>query len=149
MNVWLARLPVYEPMIHAALAEKNLPRDLVYLALIESGYSNSAVSRSKAVGMWQFMRPTARRFNLRVDSHVDERYDWQSSTDAAIAYLKVLHDHFDGSWPLAFELMRRCQLAATPGRDFAQAEPGRYLRFSTANSMAQLQEAVARLEAAW
>ncbi len=54
-----------------------------------------------------------------------------------------------GSWPLAFELMRRCQLAATPGRDFAQAEPGRYLRFSTANSMEQLQEAVARLETAW
>lgn len=54
-----------------------------------------------------------------------------------------------GSWPLAFELMRRCQLAATPGRDFAQAEAGRYLRFSTANSMEQLQEAVARLEAAW
>jgi len=54
-----------------------------------------------------------------------------------------------GSWPLAFELMRRCQLAATPGRDFAQAEPGRYLRFSTANAMEQLQEAVARLEAAW
>ncbi|HSX93389.1 MAG TPA: pyridoxal phosphate-dependent aminotransferase, partial [Hydrogenophaga sp.] len=54
-----------------------------------------------------------------------------------------------GSWPLAFELMRRYQLAATPGRDFAQAEPGRYLRFSTANSMEQLQEAVARLEAAW
>ncbi|MCY1555704.1 hypothetical protein D9M68_923860 [compost metagenome] len=54
-----------------------------------------------------------------------------------------------GSWPLAFELMRRCQIAATPGRDFAQAEPGRYLRFSTANSMEQLQEAVARLEAAW
>ena len=53
-----------------------------------------------------------------------------------------------GSWPLAFELMRRCQIAATPGRDFAQAEPGRYLRFSTANSMEQLQEAVARLEAA-
>ena len=53
-----------------------------------------------------------------------------------------------GSWALAFELMQRCQLAVTPGRDFAQAEPGRYLRFSTANSMAQLQEAVARLEAA-
>jgi aspartate/methionine/tyrosine aminotransferase len=44
--------------------------------------------------------------------------------------------------------MKRCQLATTPGRDFGQAEPGRYLRFSTANSMAQLQEAVARLEQA-
>jgi aspartate/methionine/tyrosine aminotransferase len=49
---------------------------------------------------------------------------------------------------LAFELMRRCQIAATPGRDFGVAEPGRYLRLSTASSMEQLQEAVARLEAA-
>ncbi len=53
-----------------------------------------------------------------------------------------------GSWTLAFELMKRCQIAATPGRDFGSAEPWRYLRFSTANSMAQLQEAVARLEQA-
>jgi aspartate/methionine/tyrosine aminotransferase len=53
-----------------------------------------------------------------------------------------------GSWALAFELMKRCQLATTPGRDFGTAESGRYLRFSTANSMAQLQEAVARLEQA-
>jgi len=53
-----------------------------------------------------------------------------------------------GSWTLAFELMQRCQLATTPGRDFGSADPGRYLRFSTASSMEQLQEAVARLEAA-
>jgi aspartate/methionine/tyrosine aminotransferase len=53
-----------------------------------------------------------------------------------------------GSWSLAFELMKRCQLATTPGRDFGHAEPGRYLRFSTASSMAQLREAVARLEQA-
>ena len=53
-----------------------------------------------------------------------------------------------GSWALAFELMKRCQLAATPGRDFGSADPGRYLRFSTANSMAQLREAVSRLEQA-
>ncbi len=53
-----------------------------------------------------------------------------------------------GSWTLAFELMKRCQLATTPGRDFGTAEPGRYLRFSTANAMAQLQEAIARLEQA-
>ncbi len=53
-----------------------------------------------------------------------------------------------GSWALSFELMRRCQLATTPGRDFGVAEPGRYLRFSTANAMEQLREAVARLEQA-
>ena len=53
-----------------------------------------------------------------------------------------------GSWALALELMRRCQLATTPGRDFGLADPGRYLRFSTANAMPQLQEAVSRLETA-
>ena len=53
-----------------------------------------------------------------------------------------------GSWALAFELMKRCRLATTPGRDFGVAEPGHYLRFSTANAMSQLREAVARLEAA-
>lgn len=52
------------------------------------------------------------------------------------------------SWRLAHALLERCQIAATPGRDFAQAEPGRYLRFSTASSMEQLQEAIARIEAA-
>ncbi len=53
-----------------------------------------------------------------------------------------------GSWSLAFELMQRCQIAATPGRDFGLAEPQNWLRFSTANALPQLQEAVARLEAA-
>lgn len=52
-----------------------------------------------------------------------------------------------GSWELAFELMRRCRIAATPGRDFGVAQPGRYLRFSTAQSMDTLQEAISRLEA--
>ncbi|MGI9217419.1 MAG: pyridoxal phosphate-dependent aminotransferase [Hydrogenophaga sp.] len=53
-----------------------------------------------------------------------------------------------GSWTLAFELMQRCQIAATPGRDFGQAEPQHWLRFSTANALPQLREAVVRLEAA-
>lgn len=50
------------------------------------------------------------------------------------------------SWEFAFELMKRSRIAVTPGRDFGVADPGRYVRFSTANSMAQLQEAIARLE---
>jgi aspartate/methionine/tyrosine aminotransferase len=53
-----------------------------------------------------------------------------------------------GSWALAFALMQRCQLATTPGRDFGSAAPERYLRFSTANAMPQLQEAIHRLEQA-
>ena len=61
--------------------------------------------------------------------------NWGISTDAA-----------HGSWDFAFELMKRAHLAATPGRDFGTADPQRYIRFSTANSMAQLQEAIHRLE---
>ena len=60
MNIWLTRLPRYEPMIRERLQREGLPGDLVYLALIESGFSNTATSRAKAVGMWQFMKRTGR-----------------------------------------------------------------------------------------
>ncbi|MHB1328045.1 MAG: lytic transglycosylase domain-containing protein [Gemmatimonadales bacterium] len=101
MAIWLERLPVYEPMIHTALAAHSLPRDLLYLALIESGYSNTAVSRSRAVGMWQFMRPTAREYGLRVDSWVDERRDPVKATLSATRYLADLTRRFSGSHYLA------------------------------------------------
>ena len=68
MGMWLTRMPRYEGMIRARLQEQGLPGDLVYLALIESGFSNSATSRAKAVGMWQFMKRTAQGYGLRVDS---------------------------------------------------------------------------------
>ncbi len=101
MAIWLERLPVYEPMIHSALAAHSLPRDLLYLALIESGYSNTAVSRSRAVGMWQFMRPTARDYGLRVDSWIDERRDPVKATLSATRYLADLTRRFSGSHYLA------------------------------------------------
>lgn len=101
MAIWLGRLPVYEPMIRAALVEHKLPQDLVYLALIESGYSNTAVSRSKAVGMWQFMRPTAREYGMRVDHWVDERRDPVKATRAAARFLADLTRRFNGSHYLA------------------------------------------------
>lgn len=94
MAIWLERLPRYEAQIRARLQERGLPGDLVYLALIESGYSNSAVSRSRAVGMWQFMQPTARAYGLRVDSWVDERRDFVKATDAAARYLADLTRQF-------------------------------------------------------
>lgn len=100
-QIFLDRSHKYLPHIRQKLREAGLPEELAYLALIESGFQPKIVSRSGAGGMWQFMRPAAQRFNLRVDSHVDERYDWISSTDAAIQYLKSLHDDFGGSWPLA------------------------------------------------
>lgn len=100
MGIWLSRMPRYEGMIRSRLQEHGLPGDLVYLALIESGFSNAATSRAKAVGMWQFMKATARGYGLRVDSWVDERRDPYRATDAAVRHLKQLNDRF-GSLYLA------------------------------------------------
>jgi membrane-bound lytic murein transglycosylase D len=94
MAIWLTRMPRYETMIRTKFRAAGLPADLVYLALIESGYSNSAVSRSRAVGMWQFMKGTARLYGLRVDRWVDERRDPYKATEAAVRFLSDLRDRF-------------------------------------------------------
>lgn len=96
----LGRKDKYSDMIGAKLAAKQMPRDLIYLAMIESEFNPSAQSPVHAVGMWQFMSATARRFGLAVHGHVDERRDPARATDAAVAYLSSLHDRF-GSWYLA------------------------------------------------
>jgi membrane-bound lytic murein transglycosylase D len=100
MQIWLDRMPRYEPMIRERLQKANMPADLVYLALIESGFSLTATSRAKAVGMWQFMRPTGRYYGLRVDRWMDERRDPVKATDAAVRFLSDLNDRF-GSLYLA------------------------------------------------
>jgi membrane-bound lytic murein transglycosylase D len=100
MGIWLQRLPRYESMIRERLQREGLPGDLVYLALIESGFSNTATSRAKAVGMWQFMKATGKGYGLRVDSWVDERRDPFKATDAAVRHLADLNRRF-GSLYLA------------------------------------------------
>jgi membrane-bound lytic murein transglycosylase D len=97
---FLQRKGRYEPLITAALDEREMPRDLVYLAMIESGFNPRAYSRSRASGMWQFVRETGRRYGLDVNNAVDERNDPVKATTAALGYLSDLHQRF-GSWYLA------------------------------------------------
>ena len=132
----LARSQAYESMMKRIFREKNLPEDLVYVALIESGFNPYALSRSKASGIWQFMTKTAKRFGLKVDAWVDERRDPEKSTYAAAEYLKNLYEIFN-CWYLAtasynagegkiLEAMKR-----THSQDFWEISKYRYLKKET------------------
>ena len=99
-EVYLDRLGRWESLVRAKLVAAHMPQDLVYLAVIESGMNPLAVSRRRAVGLWQFMASTGRRYGLTVDNWVDERRDPWRATDAAIRMLSELDNRF-GSLYLA------------------------------------------------
>jgi membrane-bound lytic murein transglycosylase D len=96
----LSRGVQYLPMIQATFRAEGLPLDLAYIPLIESAFKTSALSRTKARGVWQFMPATGRENGLRADWYLDERSDAIKSTQAAAKYLKTLHNMFE-DWHLA------------------------------------------------
>ncbi|MEW6673157.1 MAG: LysM peptidoglycan-binding domain-containing protein [Thermodesulfobacteriota bacterium] len=90
----------YRDYIVSELRKAGLPEELSWLPLIESGYKVNALSRARALGLWQFIPSTGFKFGLKRDVFIDERLDSEKSTQAAIAYLKELHQIF-GDWTTA------------------------------------------------
>jgi len=100
MHIYLERSARYIPMMKATFRERGMPEELTYIAMIESGFSSSAFSHASAVGYWQFIRETGKRYNLRIDNYVDERRDPILSTQSAANYMDSLFSLF-GDWHLA------------------------------------------------
>lgn len=95
---YLERQPRFDSIIRSRLAAAGLPQDMIYLAMIESGFNQNARSRAGAVGLWQFMPETGRRYGLTFDSWVDDRRDPYLATDAAVRFLSELNNRFGSMW---------------------------------------------------
>lgn len=128
----------YAPILGKILEDHGLPRDLIFLAMAESGFQTGAKSWAKAVGPWQFMPYTGKRFGLKIDWYVDERRDPFKATIAAAAYLKRLYSDF-GSWELAAAAYNAGEgkvgraIRRYKTENFWSLRKGRYLKSETKN----------------
>lgn len=135
---YLNRGEYYKNMIASTLRDQGVPTELYYLAMIESGFSTSAYSKAKAMGIWQFIKGTGHRYGLRIDRYVDERRDPIRATISAAMYLNDLNNVFD-SWYLAMAAYNAGELrilrAIMKGktRDFWQLARGKFLPSETMN----------------
>ncbi len=141
---YLERSTRWMPLMHQELGARGLPKDLVYLSMIESGFSTGATSYVSAAGLWQFMSYTGRDYGLRIDWWVDDRRDPEASTKAALRYLGDLHRMFAGDWQLAWasynggqgRVMRATRAAGST--DFWTLARGSYLHSETDNYVPKL-----------
>jgi membrane-bound lytic murein transglycosylase D len=125
----LERKNFYFPIFEKYLAKYNMPDELKYLSMLESGLNPKAISHAKAVGLWQFMKPTGGDFGLRVDQYVDDRMDIEKSTEAACKYFRQLYNIF-GDWELVLASyntgpgnLRRAIRRAGNVKDYWQLHP--------------------------
>jgi len=128
----------YAPILSSILEKHGLPKDLIFLAMAESGFQTTAKSYASAVGPWQFMAYTGKKFGLEINWFIDERRDPIKSTHAAAKYLKFLHEEF-GEWELAAAAYNAGEgkidraIKRYNGDSFWDLTKGRYLKAETKN----------------
>lgn len=126
------------PIFSTILEQEQLPQDLIFLSMAESGFQNEIISKATAVGAWQFMPFTGRRYGLQVDHFYDERRDPHKSALAACRYLKDLYNMFN-SWELAMAAYNAGEgkigraIKKYKTQDFWKLTKGRYLKSETKN----------------